>query len=410
MLASFLVGVQLARGLGVEAYGYYGIALSVITLAGIPSELGLPRLVTREVAAAVGRKDQPYLFAVLSWANRTSIKIAGAVALMVACGALFLTGDHPSQVALGVLLGAPVIPLLSLANIRSGALQGLHHIVLGQISAQLLRPLFLSLLLLLTYVVGISVGAPTAMALNSVGAVAVLLVTNAWLKRRLPPFTRAETIHNSRRWIGSAIPMALTEGMRIVQAELSIVLVAIITAPTAVGLFRIATATAAIAFAPMMVVGQVAAPVIARLYAENDHDRLQKLVFNAAWAQLAGVLLLSLPLVVAAEPLLSLIFGPSYVPAGNALRIVALGQIANAAFGPNVTLLNMTSHEKRVTRAMAIALSLNIALVPLLVVLWGIEGAAAAFIVSMLSWNILAWRDGKRLLGIETSPLLARLF
>ena len=47
MLFAVLVGVQLARGLGVEGYGQYGIAMAAIALASIPGEFGLPRLVTR---------------------------------------------------------------------------------------------------------------------------------------------------------------------------------------------------------------------------------------------------------------------------------------------------------------------------------------------------------------------------
>ena len=72
MVASFAVGVQLARVLGVSGYGYYGMAVAVITLAGIPGEMGLPRLVTREVAAAKARGDLAVLFGVLRWADRTA--------------------------------------------------------------------------------------------------------------------------------------------------------------------------------------------------------------------------------------------------------------------------------------------------------------------------------------------------
>ena len=67
MVASFAVGVQLARLLGVEGYGYYGIALSVVTIAGIPGEMGLSRLVTREVASASAKGDLPHLFGAVRW-------------------------------------------------------------------------------------------------------------------------------------------------------------------------------------------------------------------------------------------------------------------------------------------------------------------------------------------------------
>ncbi len=149
MLATFTVGVQLARGLGVEGYGYYGIAVSVITLAGIPAELGLPKLVTREIAAAAARKDFPYIFGVLHWGDRVALRISVVVALIIVIAALALAAIRPSTIVLSLLLGAPMIPLMALSRIRGGALQGLRHIVRGQIPAGLLRPMLLSLLLFL---------------------------------------------------------------------------------------------------------------------------------------------------------------------------------------------------------------------------------------------------------------------
>jgi O-antigen/teichoic acid export membrane protein len=82
MVASFVAGVQLARMLGVAGYGYYGLALSIVTLAGIPGELGLPKLVTREVAAAVARHDDAQRFGVLHWARRTALPLSAAMAAL----------------------------------------------------------------------------------------------------------------------------------------------------------------------------------------------------------------------------------------------------------------------------------------------------------------------------------------
>ena len=65
----------------------------------------------------------------------------------------------------------------------------------------------------------------------------------------------------------------------------------------------------------------------------------------------------------------------------------------------------MTGHERRVTRAMAIGLVVNLALVVALVPVWGTPGAAVGMVGSMLVWNLLTWNDARRLLGIDTSLL-----
>lgn len=407
MLASFAVGVLLARGLGVEGYGYYGIALAVITIAGVPGELGIPKLVTRELAAAAARNDNAGLFGVLKWGQKTCLRLSAVAAILVIAGGLVVYMTGSSTLGAAIMLGAPAIPLLALARLRGGALQGLHHLVLGQIPANLLRPLLLALLLIAAYAAGVRIGAPGAMLLTSVTAAAAFLVAGRWLRTRLPDLAPASVVTHGRRWIASSIPIALTDGMRGLQAELSTLLLGITATAAMAGLFRIAIVTATMAAVAITVVNHVAFPVIARLHAQGDQVRLQKSITGLAWAQLGGVALVAVPLVIVPEQLLTIAFGQSYAPAADALRLLAAAQIANAAFGPNVALLNMTNHERRVTRAMGIGLAVNIVLLPIFAATWGLLGAAAAFVAALLSWNILTWYDARRLLGIETSVLPA---
>lgn len=405
MAASFAAGVLLARGLGVEGYGFYSLALAVITIAAIPGELGLPYLVTREVAAASATRDDGKLFGVLRWADRTTAWIAGGIALLIAAAGLALSGRIAPALAGALVLGAPVIPLIALAKTRGAALQGLNHVVRGQVPWSLLRPLLLALMVGALMLAGTPVTAPAAMALNSLVAAIVLAISFVWLRQRLPQSRPAILADGGRGWLASALPMGAMEGMRVLQAELAILLVGLIAAPGQVGLLRIAIVTAMMAAAATAIVGQATMPILARLHAQKDRERLQKTVTGAAQAQFVGVVVLSLPLLVFGEPLIALAFGQAYVPAADALRILAAAQIVNAAFGPNAWVLSMAHHEKRVARAMALALLVTALAVPLLTIEWGIEGAAVALFASTLCWNLIAWSDSRKFLGIETSIL-----
>jgi len=404
--ASFAVAVLLARGLGVQGYGYFAVALAVITIAGMPGELGLPKLVTREVAIASAKHDRPALFGVLKWADRTCWTLSTLIALGVGVAAIVLLGRGSRELGWAILLGLPVIPFHALSKIRGGALQGLRYISLGQIPSNLLRPLLLGLMLGLAFLSGLKVSASVAMALNSVTAAAALLIAHMWLRARIGEAAPAKVVRTGRKWLASSIPLGATDVMAMLQMHLTILLIGIILTSAEGGLLRIALATATAAAAPITVLARVNMPMIAKLHSEGDMPRLQKLVRYSAYAQAAGVLMLSLPLLVIPGPLLSFVFGAEFAPAADALRIIAFGQTAGAAFGPNIILLNMTHHERRVLRAMAIALVLNVIfLVLLLAAGLGIIAAAVAFIVSLLSWNVLMWLDGRRLLAIDTSVL-----
>lgn len=402
ILASFALGIQLARGLGVTNFGYYSVALAVISLASIPAESGLPMLVTREVAAAAARKETHEVSAVIHWADRSCRWIALGVAAVVAIGALLLRGTFSQTLTESLLIGVPIIPLLALARVRSGAIWGLNRVVRAQTPEVLVRPVFFSCTLAVAYLVHARVSPQLAMGLYCATTAIVLIFSSAWLRQALPA-RPAELVETRKRSITSAIPMGLMQGMRVIQGELSIVLAGLVAAPAVVGLLRIANITAITVAMPLMIMAQVGMPLMAKLHATNDHARLQNTVTALAQGQFAGIVLLSLPILFFPGPLLSLAFGHSFAAASGALQVLVVAQIVNAGFGVNIWLLNMTHHEGRVLRALGIALIINAVAVPLLASRWGATGGAYALLISMICWNVISWRDAKRLLGIETS-------
>ena len=199
--------------------------------------------------------------------------------------------------------------------------------------------------------------------------------------------------------------MALGEGVLVINAQLGILLLGILAGATDVGLFRIAVSILTVVGLPLLLVNAVVSPVMARLFAEDDRRRLQHLCSSSAQTMAAAVLGMSLLLALWGDDLLSWLFGEEFAPALPALLLLCGGVFVSAAFGPNATLLNMTGHERRVTRAMAIGLVVNLALVLALVPLWGTLGAAMGMVGSLFVWNLLTWNDARRLLGIDTSLL-----
>ena len=403
MLVTFLVGVQLARGLGVEGYGYYGIAMAVITIAGVPGEYGIPKLVTREVAAASASDDRPRMFGVLRFADRATWVLAALALLTAVLLAFFLSAERSSIVITAILLGLPIVPLAAFARSRGGALQGLHHVVLGQIPFNLVRPLLMALLLLGLFTWNPGAGAPEAMALNVATAAAALVLSELWLRSRLPAERPARLTQASRQWLASCVPLTLARAIGVLHGQTIILVLGILATSADVGLFRIALSTMAVVGLPVMLMNQVVAPVLAKLYAEGDQGRLRKVCTRASQAMTAAVMALTLPLVLWGRPLIRAIFGEDYVPAYAALLLMCAAQIVSAAFGPNATLLTMTHHERRVTRAMTLGLLVNVALVAALAPMWGVTGAALAGVGGALFWNSMAWFDAKRLLDIDTS-------
>ena len=405
MILTFLVGVQLARGLGVAGYGYYGIAMAVVTLATIPASVGIPKLVIREIAAAQSRNDNGIVFGVLRWAERVCWRISAVIATIIAVAAAVAWTSGLGNVAIAVLLGVPMIVLLPLASIRGSALRGLNHIVLGQLPIGLVRPLAMSILLFAAFSWGLRISATSAMALNSVTVAGALVLASYWLASKLPQRRGSRWTGNTRGWIASSIPMALTDAIQNLQVQLAIlVLGALLTAAEA-GLFRVATTISIVVGAPMTTISLVALSPFASLHATGDYIRLQKVVTHCARLQFAVVVCLALPLLIAAGPILAIAFGQSFASAAGTLKILVIGQIINAAAGPNGAVLNMTGHERRVSRAVFVGLALNIVSVVFFSPSLGSVGGAIGVVASQICWNALLWADAKNRLSIDTSVL-----
>src|SRR5690606_30870858 len=264
----FLVGIQLARALGAEGYGIYGVAMSIIAMLTIPTEFGVPQLLTREVAAAQAVGDVGSIRAAIRWGRRmvltTSVVVAGVLLTW-----LWATGKGgASPLGRTLIAGLVMVPLVAVSNLQSASLRGLQHIVKGQIPDTLLRPALYSGLLAAVSLSAASNSPHVAMALGAIAAGGSCLLGTVLLWRALPPGRSSTTqgAPQSRRWFRSAFPMALTEGMRVLQSHIVVVMLGILSTAAMVGYYRVATSASLFIALVVTIFNVVAAPLISKLY------------------------------------------------------------------------------------------------------------------------------------------------
>jgi O-antigen/teichoic acid export membrane protein len=407
MFFGFLVGVQLARGLGAERYGVYGLAMSMLALLAIPVQFGLPQLVTRELAHAQVNGDWGEARVLLARCRRLMV-ITASILAIVPVGWLAVRPQAIDTTLGHTLLAAAVLlPLGALAALESSALRGLQYLVTGQLTNTLLRPAMHSLLLFgVPLLLAMQLSPALAMALGAVAAAFALAVAALLLRRVWP--ARSPTVdpgHRDLTILRDALPLALTEGLRVLQGHLAIFVLGALATLAAVGHYRVAGSVTTVLAMPMAMFNIVGMPMIARLYAQRDTARLQRLLGWLALAMLGSSLLLTLPFWLEGERLLAWLFGEEFRASGPVLRILAVGVVVNALFGPSAALLNMTRNAKRVTLASAVSIAVLLPLAIVLVPEWGETGAAFAGMASSTIWSLLMWRDGRRLLSLDTSAL-----
>jgi len=391
LLLQFVSGILIARSLGASGYGTYAFALATINLIAIPTVMGLPQLITREVAVYHIRSEFGLMRGLLVRANQAVFTLSLIMVLI----ALFIsiTFNHSfDEIRLQTfLISLILLPILGLKNLRIAALRGLKRVVLSLMPEMLFRPGFLVIFLLVGIILLPSGLSPQLVMTFQVVASSIAFFWGiVFLFRALPKETKeAVPEFNTRIWLKSAMPFIFSGAMHIINSKTDIVMLGIFRSVEEVGIYRAVVQGATLVAFILAAVNIALSPTVAGLYAKGDKERLQRVVTYSARAILAGTFPIILVFVLWGRWLLVTLFGQEFGGGTNALSILCIGQLVNVGMGSVALILNMTGHERDTAHAVAIGAVLNIILNVLFVPKFGMEGAAVASAVSLITWNIL---------------------
>jgi O-antigen/teichoic acid export membrane protein len=402
---AFLATILLTRTIGASGFGAYAYAFAWMQVLSLFATLGTEKVLVRQFAAYHAQADWSRLLGLWKWARNLNVSLALLIAAVAAGIAAIGSGEDLALTFLVMLIG---LPFLTVSKARQAALQGLHQVVAGQLADMFVRPsVFLLLLILAVWLAPDMLAAPTAMAFQNVAVLAAFLLGSWQLARHFPSAARtASATFESAAWLRSSIPLLMVAAITLLNTKLATLLLGTMAAADQVGLFAVAEKGAELIAFILFAVNASLAPAAARLHAQGNRPELQRLVFRSTRLVIVASLLIAGILLLFSRPFLTL-FGPEFVQAEAALRILALGQIVNAAMGPVNLLLIMTGHERDAARGVAAGLAINVILAIVLIPMAGIVGAAIAVTVSMITWNLIAARYVHRRLGIYPTVLLS---
>jgi len=405
--STFLGSVLLARALGVSAFGTYSFVFAIITLLALPSQVGIPKLLVRETAAAQARDEWGSLKGLWGWATKVILLTSLAIALLAIVTVLFLTQSVDEETRATLIGGLLLVPLVALGNARAAALKGLRLVIKGQIPDAVIRPVLLLVFVLVYWRVVGRVSASEAM-LWHVGAAAIAFIIGAVLLWRAQP-NEIKTVRAdyaaARQWRSAAFPLAMISGLEVVSNQTGLVLLGFLRPEADVALFKVATSAAMLMAFGLQITNLVISPHVARFHVLQDRQRLSRLAGLGALGGTAVSLPLFILFALVGESLLSFVYGPEYVGAFAPLMVLAGAQTINAVFGSTGALLNMTGNERFAARWLAVAGGANILLSLILIPAYGVFGAAWATALSVVIRNVAFWVVARRRLGIDGSVL-----
>jgi len=406
--------VLLGRLLGPSGFGMYSFLMLAIMVVTTPVCAGLQMLLTREAGKALAGGSRQDMRALLGWSFRLAAGIAAGLTL--AAAALLLGFANWLGVAwtAASLAALPLIGLSMLSPVNSTALRGLGGLVRSQFCDLALRPGLTLAALLAAFALARlhGLGVPAALLAQTVALAATTVLSGWWLLlgwRGMPATqARTESRLDTRSLWPSLMAFATFAAASALFTAVDSLLLVTISGRATLGVYRIALVAAQLMSSFIAAVNTIALPSVAKLHAEGDKPRLQRLLTATSRASFGLAAPLVAVLVLFGAPLIRLGFGEAYVAGAPALAIVAVGQLIGAAAGPAANMLSMSGHEQKALIYVLAGALANAVLCLLLIPRFGLNGAALASAAGGLVMNGLLAANERRLTGVTSSVLGAR--
>lgn len=406
VLLGFAVLIILTRLLGPEGLGAYAYATTLLLLVGIPVSYGWAPLLLREAARALHDGN----WAGVKGLAQRGLAWAGALATLAFLIGLVATwtgstGWLEIVTTSTALLLAIILFFDQLSALRLALLRGLGHDVGGQLPEMLVKPSVQLLLLLLILALSTkTVTLEIPLLVLGLATIASFL-SGAWLLQRRAPsrLATAQAQFLDREWMKAAGVLSISAGLTLLNASTDILLLGLLRPLAEAGQYKVAMQVSLAGALVYTSLNMIAVQRFATAYAASDLVAVQRTATVAARLSVLAALPLVVVLYFGGEPLVTLLFGPEFMPALVPMVILAAGQVVNAASGMGRSMLMAWGDEARVARCAAIALAVKLIACLFLIPTHGIVGAAVASTIALTAWNAMLWWICWRLHGVDTS-------
>ncbi len=398
-LIGLLLAALVGRTLGTGGAGSYFIAIAAFMIVSNVAELGADTGLVRFVSAAAATGRTATVSALVRTALRPVLVVGAGFVLLVAVVAL--TDGGPAGVSPPLLVAAAAVAvtssLLAIAlSLTRGFGDATTYPLLQNVLLPVLRLLAVSAALLAG---ATATGVITAwMAPTIVVALVAVLIARRQLRRHVadlvpePADAHAFWSFSASRGLAAAVEISLE--------WIDVLLVAALTSAEAAGIYAVVTRSARAGEVVQQAARIAVGPQISAALARGDLPRAQEIygIVTAAMIWLAWPFYLVVA--VFADTVLSL-FGPGFSSGATSLVILVAAMAVATAAGTVQTIVLMGGRSRWQLADKTGALILNVVLNVLLIPIWGIEGAAVAWAVTILADTAVVVFQVQRLMGVR---------
>lgn len=393
LFSGYLLSYIITQYFGEEVLGVYSLTFTILSLVVVASRLGLDEALVKVLSDLLARKREGQAKDAYNKSVKLIFIISVVLSVLVYQSATYIAIWFGNDLLTGsIKIIAYAITPYALMKLNADVLRGMKKMRAFsylQVGSLLL---FMSLFLL----IGVLFFEPSNL-LPFYALLAASLIMFFWSKSLVNKnfVVKENGSDDYKRLLKISLPMMLTSSMFLVLNWTDNLFLGRFLSEDQVGIYFIAFKFGLIISLSLFAVNSIAAPKFSELSSDTDSSGLKKLAMHSVRLNLWSSIPVFILLILSAEWLLSL-YGTSFVVAKRCVYILAFGQLYNALSGSVLNFLNMTGHERLVSKIILSAAILNIGLNYYLIPLFesspnwlGIEGAAISSMICLIYWNSL---------------------
>lgn len=405
ILLSYAFTAIVTRQHGIEAWGVVAIAYSLIQIISRFSRLGLDRAALKFIAEHRERDEKSAIGSTYSKAFSLlapSTLVAGILFALV----MDLLGPEtaPSLFEYRWHL-AFSIPLFSMLYLNIWALRALkkikEYVILENTS------IFLCSLAFLFLFQNLSQGSDYSLIafLLSIALTTVFSFI-VWAKHGQIALSLKESV-SFKALFKVSIPLLITSSLYLLMGQIDTLMIAGYLGEEQVGVYNIFTKVVRLTAIGVTGVESIFLPKISKFYVNKNWIGLERIALKSNLLVVITSIVVLVVLITFHRPIIKLFGDESQLlfAAMSTFYWLLAARFMHAILGNGPFILNMTDHQKVMTKIAIAATLLNIGLNALLIPVFEIQGAAIASLSSLLVFNIGAIVQVKRIHNIKTSIL-----
>lgn len=380
---AYFAQVVFARLMGQYEYGVFAYTWVWFLVFSAVATLGFGDSPVRYVAQLRERGETAYLRGFIRFAPLvmlvTSIAFGALLVALLPFAGRFL--EHAYLLPMAMM--AVSIPFACLQSFLEGLGRSYNWTIPALLPVYIVR----HGLLLVLMVAAVALGFEATALVGFATLILTMVISTAYqataimlrLRRVIEPGPRA---YRPREWVRGSVPFAVLYGAQHLSSFADVLVLSFFVSPAEIAIYFAATRIIQVVNLVPYAATVGTAHLFSASHTRGDHEELQRLCRQVAASTLV-IAAIALAIIVWWGKELLDMFGSGFDAGYAPLVILAAGVLTRVAAGPAEDMLNMTGNGNVSASTYLAIVAVNVVLAALLIVPFGLNGAAAATAISL---------------------------